>query len=132
MKFVISAFLFSFLVAIAFLSVKTIPKISSYTNCYRQTNELYNKAGSLTRAGHMSQNESCAADKPAIIAAGICYKAADKTVEASEKERQLIKTIAQKMARNTKTIEEVIRDHNQVCTTRKLLIDPVVDIRLSR
>lgn len=132
MRIVLSALLVSLTIASAFVIYQTVPKVEVYTDCFRATNELYNQEGSLTRPARYNQMEICELNKPDIIEAALCYIDADKTVQASESNREIIMKIAQKMARNTKTIDEVIADHNKDCSGRQISIDPIRDIQQAR
>lgn len=129
MRIVISALLVSLTIAGIFFVYQTIPKVKVYADCYRETNQLYNQEGSLTRPAHYTQIQICELNKPNIISAARCFQSADEIVQTTDSSRELIKSIAQKIARNTKTIEEVIADHNLECRERRTGIDPIRDIR---
>ena len=115
MRVVLSAILFVVLGVGAYFLVTKMPLIRLYQDCYNTAYEVINEKGIITRMAWTTEQEICVGRKQILLKSTECFKSTDAVTEMSAAEKDFLKTAAERLARGTETIDQLIAEHNKRC-----------------
>jgi hypothetical protein len=126
MRVVSSAILFALVIVIGYFVVTRLPWVNVYKDCFVTAYSIIDEAGIITRRAWTTDEQICNEHKTKLLESVACFQDAETKQPLSRFEKDLIYQAAQNLAKGTKTLEEMIADHNKRCTYRKstLNFDP--------
>jgi hypothetical protein len=123
MRTVLSAVTFALIICVGYLVVTRLPWVGVYRDCYNTAYSIINEAGMITRRAWTNDETICNEHKVVLLKALSCFDAAQNAQPMQSLEKDLVLQAAQTLAKGTKNMNEMIADHNKVCTYRKATLD---------
>lgn len=122
MRPVLSALVFTFLGFTAFLIIVNFPQVKTFSSCHQQITSIYHQPNLVTRHAYMSDEQICVQNKSLILDGLSCFVVTDPQGKHFYKEHDFMLTLAQYLSKSSKTIMDVVLDHNETCPTKKTRI----------
>lgn len=118
-----SAIFFSFLIIGGYLMVTRLPWVGVYRQCFQTAYTTLNQEHLITRRAWTTDETICQENKKTLLDALICFQTAQTKQPLTQLEKDLIYPLSQSAAKGTKTMDQMIVDHNERCPYRKTVID---------
>ena len=116
MRVIFVSIFFVILIGTAFVAMAKWPEEQKYIGCYEIQKASVRETDRVIRRTFTSEVKICGEKKEGILKAYSCLLGVEEHIQASDLEIRLMKSVAKTITRTSRDIEEVIADHNRLCT----------------
>ena len=110
-----------------FFSWKLYPNVKSYRDCYKESRELRNQKGYVSRRSYTTEEKICEEDRSLIIGNATCYLVASTYFE-DEFAVNISKFLGKQFAFASTEADDLILIHNAKCAESRHSIEYEKDV----